>query len=171
LITDAYLKNNPHDPALEPLVKYRHTPWADPLLDDKVRNVDLFRRHGEAYVEDAATFNTTTVYMRSEIDESELSHLTREASLLHGHLNQPQLQAIPFFAKFTAALAALNLPDDIAKKAGNAWSAKAEQAWKAEKPPTCAEDPRSISLIFDLGIWSPESTQPTKAVPGVSGKK
>lgn len=43
LITDAYLKNNPHDPALEPLIKYRHNAWADPLLDDRGRNVDLIR--------------------------------------------------------------------------------------------------------------------------------
>jgi hypothetical protein len=128
------------------------------------------RSHGEAYAEDAETFNTTGAYIRSEIDESGLSHLTREASLLRGHLNHPRLQAIPFFAKFTAALAALNLPDDIAKKAGNTWSAKAERAWKAEKPPTCAEHPSFDSLIFDLGMWSPESTPPTTAVPGVSGK-
>lgn len=169
-ITDAYLKSNPHDPALERLIKYREIPWRNPLLDHGGGGVDLFRLQGD-YAEDPENYTETAAYMRSEIDESELSHLTQEASLLRGHLNQPRLQAIPFFAKFTAALAALNLPDDIAKRAGNAWSAKAEQAWKAEAPPTCAEHPSFDSLIFNLGMWPPESTPPTKAVPGVSSKK
>lgn len=169
-ITDSYLKSNPHDPALERLIKFREIPWTNPLLGNW-SGVDLHRLQGD-YSEDPEKYAETAAYMRSEIEESELNHLTQEASLLGGHLNHPRLQAIPFFAKFTAALAALNLPDDIAKRAGNTWSAKAEQAWKAEKPPICAEEhPSFESLIFDLGGWPRESTSPTKAVPGVSGKK
>jgi hypothetical protein len=112
-VTDGYVKNHPNDEELQGIAYLGSGGRDDPILTDSGTGVwEVYRSHGR-FKQDEENFTATSLYQDTLIDEGTISRLGRQAFILRGHVEQSQLQVVPFYARFTAAISALSIPKGL----------------------------------------------------------
>jgi hypothetical protein len=152
VISDNYLEKHTAAPVVQPLTTHQNVlGWEIPLAEAAWATPDFQRIH---FANDASKDTRTIAKLDLPIDARNLKSLGKDAFMLRGFIDQPELKALPLYSRFIDTVRALSVPETSEAKVAQAWSDKAIKSWETIEPLSCSGHPDPYLLLFDLGDHS-----------------
>jgi uncharacterized protein YjbI with pentapeptide repeats len=155
-ITDDYLDKHAMAPEVFNMTHSRNTMWESPLAD-RLGSSPTYRRIHADYSMDAPKYTMTVVMLGWEVQADMMKFLGKDAYVIRGFINQPNLKKMPLYSEFVDRVTSLPVPQGDAAKAAQAWSDKAEKDWATMESLPCDGDPRGHNLVY--GAYLHRSTE------------